>query len=46
MALPPAVRSDFGFALWLAQAGDQADGIGVLEVVENDNGGRIGPSIR
>ena len=48
MALPPAVRNYFGFALWLAQAGDQADtakvlkgfgGAGVLEVVENDVGG-------
>ncbi|SDH19486.1 type II toxin-antitoxin system RelE/ParE family toxin [Pelagibacterium luteolum] len=48
MALPRAVRNYFGFALWLAQAGDQADtakvlkgfgGAGVLEVVDNDAGG-------
>ncbi|MCF1505986.1 type II toxin-antitoxin system RelE/ParE family toxin [Afifella sp. H1R] len=48
MALPPVVRRFFGFALSLAQAGDQADtakvlkgfgGAGVLEVVENDAGG-------
>lgn len=48
MALPPAVRRYFGFALSLAQAGEQADtakvlkgfgGAGVLEVVENDAGG-------
>ena len=48
MALPPSVRRYFGFALSLAQAGDQADtakvlkgfgGAGVLEVVENDTGG-------
>lgn len=48
MALPVAVRKYFGFALSLAQAGDQADtakvlkgfgGAGVLEVVENDAGG-------
>jgi phage-related protein len=45
MALPSAVRRHFGFALSLAQVGDQADtakvlkgfgGAGVLEVVEND----------
>ena len=48
MALPPGVRRFFGFALSLAQAGDQHDaakvlrgfgGAGVLEVVENDAGG-------
>lgn len=48
MALPSAVRRYFGFALSLAQVGDQADaakvlkgfgGAGVLEVVENDAGG-------
>lgn len=48
MALPPTVRRYFGFALSLAQVGDQADtakvlkgfgGAGVLEVVENDAGG-------
>jgi phage-related protein len=48
MPLPPAVRRYFGFALSLAQVGDQADtakvlkgfgGAGVLEVVENDAGG-------
>lgn len=48
MTLPPAVRRFFGFALSLAQAGDQADtakvlkgfgGAGVLEVVETDAGG-------
>lgn len=48
MALPPAVRRLFGFALSLAQMGDQADtakvlkgfgGAGVLEVIENDAGG-------
>ncbi len=48
MALPADVRRFFGFALSLAQAGDQHDsakvlkgfgGAGVLEVVENDVGG-------
>lgn len=48
MALPPKVRRFFGFALSLAQAGDQHDaakvlkgfgGSGVLEVVEDDVGG-------
>ena len=48
MALPAAVPRFFGFALSLAQAGDQHDaakvlkgfgGAGVLEVVENDVGG-------
>jgi phage-related protein len=48
MALPAQVRRFFGFALSLAQAGDQHDaakvlkgfgGAGVLEVVENDAGG-------
>jgi phage-related protein len=48
MALPPDVRRFFGFALSLAQAGDQHDaakvlkgfgGAGVLEVVEDDTGG-------
>ena len=48
MALPVAVRRMFGFALSLAQAGDQHDdakvlkgfgGAGVLEVVESDVGG-------
>ena len=48
MALPPNVRRFFGFALSLAQAGDQHDaakvlkgfgGAGVLEVVEDDSGG-------
>jgi phage-related protein len=48
MALPPAVRRFFGFALSLAQAGDRHDaakalkgfsGAGVLEVVEDDSGG-------
>ena len=48
MALPADVRRLFGFALSLAQAGDQHDaakvlkgfgGAGVLEVVEDDAGG-------
>jgi phage-related protein len=48
MALPADVRRLFGYALSLAQAGDQHDaakilkgfgGAGVLEVVENDVGG-------
>lgn len=48
MALPSDVRRFFGFALSLAQAGDQHDaakvlkgfgGAGVLEVVEDDAGG-------
>ena len=48
MALPPAVRRRFGYALSLAQMGDQDDaakvlrgfsGAGVLEVVEDDAGG-------
>jgi phage-related protein len=48
MALPADVRRFFGYALSLAQAGDQHDaakvlkgfgGAGVLEVVENDVGG-------
>ncbi len=48
MALPPGVRRRFGFALSLAQMGDQDDaakvlkgfgGAGVLEVVEDDVGG-------
>lgn len=48
MALAPDVRRRFGYALALAQMGDQADaakvlkgfgGAGVLEVVENDAGG-------
>jgi phage-related protein len=48
MALPDDVRRFFGFALSLAQAGDQHDaakvlkgfgGAGVLEVVEDDAGG-------
>lgn len=48
MALPAGVRRLFGYALSLAQAGDQHDsakilkgfgGAGVLEVVENDVGG-------
>ena len=48
MALPVDVRRFFGFALSLAQAGDQHDaakvlkgfgGAGVLEVVESDIGG-------
>jgi phage-related protein len=48
MALPAEVRRFFGFALSLAQAGDQHDdakplkgfgGAGVLEVVESDVGG-------
>ena len=48
MALPVEVRRFFGFALSLAQAGDQHDaakvlkgfgGAGVLEVVESDVGG-------
>ncbi|ALM83109.1 type II toxin-antitoxin system RelE/ParE family toxin [Bordetella sp. N] len=48
MALPVDVRRRFGFALSLAQMGDQDDlakvlkgfgGAGVLEVVENDVGG-------
>lgn len=48
MALPPDVQRLFGFALSLAQAGDQHDaakvlkgfgGAGVLEVVEHNIGG-------
>jgi phage-related protein len=48
MALPVDVRRFFGFALSLAQSGDKHDaakvlkgfgGAGVLEVVENDEGG-------
>jgi len=48
LALPPLVRRSFGYALSLAQAGDRDDGVkvlkgfggaGVLEVVENDEGG-------
>lgn len=48
MALPPDVRRRFGYALSLAQIGDQDDaakvlkgfgGAGVLEVVEDDAGG-------
>lgn len=48
MALPTDVRRFFGYALSLAQAGDQHDaakvlqgfgGAGVLEVVEDDAGG-------
>lgn len=48
MALPPDVRRRFGYALSLAQMGDQDDaakalkgfgGAGVLEVVEDDSGG-------
>lgn len=48
MALPTEVRRFFGYALSLAQAGDQHDaakvlkgfgGAGVLEVVESDVGG-------
>jgi phage-related protein len=48
MALPTDVRRRFGYALSLAQMGDQDDaakvlkgfgGAGVLEVVENDAGG-------
>ena len=48
MALPVEVRRFFGYALFLAQAGDQHDaakvlkgfgGAGVLEVVENDRSG-------
>lgn len=48
MSLPPDVRRFFGYALSLAQAGDQHDatkvlkgfgGAGVLEVVEDDAGG-------
>jgi phage-related protein len=48
MALPPDVRRFFGYALSLAQSGDQHDSAkvlrgfgnaGVLEVVEDDAGG-------
>ena len=48
MALPAGVRRLFGYALSLAQAGDQHDtakvlkgfgGAGVLEVIEDDAGG-------
>lgn len=48
MALPPDMRRRFGYALSLAQMGDQDDaakvlkgfgGAGVLEIVENDAGG-------
>lgn len=48
MALPVGVRKRFGYALSLAQMGDQDDaakvlkgfgGAGVLEVIENDAGG-------
>lgn len=54
MALPPDVRRRFGYALSLAQMGDQDDaakvlkgfgGAGVLEVVE-DEAARTGPSIQ
>ncbi len=50
MALPPDVRRRFGYALSLAQMGDQDDaakvlkgfgGAGVLEVVEDDAGGTV-----
>ena len=55
MALPPDVRRRFGYALSLAQMGDQDDaakllhgfgGAGVLEVVEDDAGGSIERSTR
>jgi phage-related protein len=48
MALPAEVRRFFGYALSLAQAGDQHDaakvlkgfhGAGVVEIVEDDTGG-------
>lgn len=48
MALPANVRRFFGYALYLAQAGDRHDaakvlkgfgGAGVLEVIESDAGG-------
>lgn len=48
MALPVGVRQNVGYALSLAQMGEQADtvtvltgfgGAGVLEVIENDAGG-------
>lgn len=48
MALPPDVRRRFGYALSLAQMGDQDDaakalkgfgGAGVLEIIEDDAGG-------
>lgn len=48
MALPSGVRRRFGYALSLAQMGDQDDaakvlkgfgGAGVLEVIEDDTGG-------
>lgn len=48
MVLPPNVRRRFGYALSLAQKGDQDDaakvlkgfgGAGVLEVIEDDAGG-------
>jgi phage-related protein len=48
LALPPDVRRRFGYALSLAQMGDQDDaakvlkgfgGAGVLEVIEDDTGG-------
>ena len=48
MALPPGVRRRLGYALSLAQMGDQDDaakvlkgfgGAGVLEVIEDDAGG-------
>ena len=48
MALPPEVRRRFGYALGLAQRGEQDDaakvlkgfgGAGVLEVIESDVGG-------
>lgn len=48
MELPPGVRQRFGYALSLAQMGDQDDaakvlkgfgGAGVLEVIEYDDGG-------
>lgn len=38
MALPRAVRNYFGFALWLAQAGDQADTAKVLKGLYNPSG--------
>lgn len=57
MALPPAVRNYFGFALWLAQAGDQADTAKVLKgfisavpacwrLSRTMSAARIGPSTR
>ena len=55
MALPMDVRRFFGYALSLAQAGDQHDsakvlkgfgGAGVLEVVEGDVGGTYRARLR